>query len=87
MISFFSYGSSASAGLCTAIHRSLAVKLADIPGHCLPLELTKNGKTVCILNIYTPNNGYERVQFFQQLESYFLNNVMLLGDFNSVTLA
>ena len=46
---FFSHGSSAMAGVSTAIHRSLgvtAVKLADIPGHCLPLELTKNGETV-----------------------------------------
>ncbi len=86
---YFSHGSSALAGVCMAICRSLgvtAVKLADIPSHCLPLELTNNGEMVQILNIYAPNDGCERVKFFQNLEPYLIGNVMLLGDFNSATL-
>ena len=59
--------------------------MADIPGCCLALELTKNGEMMWIVNIYAPNNGCERIQFFQKIESYLDGNVMLLGDFNSVT--
>lgn len=46
---YFSHGTSASAGVCTAVRHSLgvmAVKLEDIPGRLLPLDLMKNGDTL-----------------------------------------
>ncbi len=55
---YFSHGTLASAGVCTAVRHSLgviAVKLKDIPGWLLPLDLKKNGEMLWILNVYAPN--------------------------------
>ena len=46
---YFSHGTLASAGVCTAVRCSLgvtAVKLKEIPGRLLPLDLLKNGETI-----------------------------------------
>ncbi len=84
---YFSHGTSASAGVCTAIHHTLGVNVVNLNrvlGHCLPLDLTKNGETVCVLNIYAPNNGKLHMNFLLDIEQYITENTMLLGDFNSV---
>ena len=55
---YFSHGTPASAGVCTAVRHSLvvtAVKLKGIPGRLLPLDLQKDGETLCILNVCVPN--------------------------------
>ena len=79
---YFSHGSSASAGVCTAIKRSLGVKvekLIDIPGHLLALDLTLDGETLRIINIYAPNKPGERLLFFEQMKTDLVRSVMLLG--------
>ena len=84
---YFSHGTSALAGVCTAICHTLGVdvvKLTGVPGYCLPLDLTKNGETVHVFNIYAPNNRKLQTNFFMDIEQYITDNVMLLGDFNSV---
>ncbi len=84
---YFSHGSSASAGVCTVIKRSLGVKVArltNIPGCLLALDLTLDGETLRIINIYALNKPGERLPFFEQMKTYLAGNVMLLGDFNSI---
>ncbi len=85
---YFLHGSSASAGVCTAVKYSLGikvVKLTDVPGCLLALDLTLQNETLRIINVYAPNNPGDRPKFFNQINSYTAGNVMLMGDFNSVT--
>ncbi len=85
---YFSHSTPASAGVCTAVRCSLgvtAVKLKGIPRRLLPLDLQKNGKTLCILNVYALNVLIECKEFFGEMEKLVFRNVMVLGDFNCVT--
>ena len=38
-----------------------------------------------IMNIYAPNNPKEYLEFFTDIEAYFLESLYLLEDFNLVT--
>ena len=85
---YYSHGTSASAGVCTAICQQLGVSViiaAEIPGHLLALDLESDGQTVCIINIYAPNLPLDRMDFFNQLENLIMVDTMLLSDFNSIT--
>ncbi len=55
---FFSHGTPASAGVCTAVKCLLGVKvsrLPDDPGCMLSLDLEKDGQSLCVITIYAPN--------------------------------
>lgn len=85
---YFSHGTSNLAVVCTAMCRALGVnvvKLTDIPGRLLPLELSHDGITFRVLNIFALNEPSSQANFLSDVESYFAENTMLLGDFNSVT--
>ncbi len=85
---YFSHGTLASAGVCTAIRHSLgvtAVKLKGIPRRLLPLDLQKDCETLHILNVYALNVSIECKEFFGEMEKLVVGNVMVLGDFNCVT--
>ncbi len=87
---FFSYGTRASTGLVTAIHRSVivnAVKMFEIRGHMLVVDVeTTNGLTQ-VINVYVPNNTSEQKAFFQAVDTCCTDQILLLGDFNSVLCA
>ena len=85
---YYSHGTSASAGVCTAIRHALdvkVVKFANMPGRLLALDLTKEGHTVRVIIVYAPNNSHDRAQFFSEMEGFLSGNLMVLSDFNSVT--
>ena len=85
---YFSHSTLASAGVCTAVRHSLgitAVKLKEIPGRLLPLDLMKNGEIIWILNVYVLNTSAEQKEYFSELAKLVSSNVIVLGDFNSIT--
>ena len=56
----FSHGTSNSAGVFIAIHRNtgvMVVKLGEIPGRLLSVDLSLDNVTTCVINIYAPNNA------------------------------
>ncbi len=56
---FFSHGTSASAGVCTAVKHSLGViisRLPDDPECMLSVDFEKDGQSLHVINIYAPND-------------------------------
>ncbi len=88
---FFSHGTSASAGLCTLVRRSScvnAVKSGEIPGRLVVVEVIQyDGRLFHVLNVYAPVEPASRQTFFVALSAYYFSDVILLGDFNSVTMS
>ncbi len=87
-ISIFLMVLPSSAGVCTAIRHALdvnVVKLEGVPGRLLVLDLSKDNETLCILNIYTPNDICDCRLFFFDFDKMIMDCCMVLGDFNSVT--
>ncbi len=86
---FFSHGTTASAGVCLAICQSKcvnAVKSAEMSGRLVGMDVTLVDGSVCqILTIYALVSPSKRAVFFSLLEKFFTDNMILVGDFNSVT--
>ena len=52
----------------------------------LALDITCTDSTILhVINIYAPNNPGEQQLFFQDIMQFFTTNMVLLGDFNSMT--
>ncbi len=86
---FYSHGTSNSCGVLTAVKQSLgimAIKMVAIGGRLLVLDLILfDGTMIRVINVYAPTNSYERLLFFKDLPQFFLEKMVLLGDFNSTT--
>ncbi len=88
---FFSHGTSASAGVCTLVRRLScvnAVKSGEIPGRLVVVEVTQHdGRSFHVLNVYAPVESALQQTFFLDLLSHYSSDMILLGDFNSVTMS
>lgn len=89
--SFFSHGSNVSAGVAFLISGDLQIqdhKVTEIiPGRMQMLEFKLFELFFSLINVYAPNVGIERVNFFKKLKSVISeisNNriIFLAGDFN-----
>ncbi len=70
---FFSHGTPALAGVCTAVKHLLGVKvsrLPDDPGHMLSLDLKKDGQSLRVINIYAPNDLVAQKLFFADTSNW-----------------
>ena len=84
---FFSHSTRASAGLVTAICRSVivnAVKTFEIRGCLLVVDVEATNGIICVINVYAPNNTSECKVFFQAVDTCCTDQMLLLGDVNSV---
>ena len=59
-------------------------EVIDPNGRYIYFELVLGDRTYKLINIYAPNNNYERVKFFCELDKWidFDNETMVGGDFN-----
>lgn len=64
----------------------IPVKVTEIPGKLLAIDICDTGVPVCIITVYALNIPKERKSFFQQIFTLTTDNTILLGDFNSVEL-
>ncbi len=73
---FFSYGSTASAGICLAVRHSMCVnvvKSVEVSGQLVGVDVTMvDGSTFQILNVYAPVSPNEHKIFFTQMERHFI---------------
>ncbi len=72
---YYSHGTSASAGVCTAVRQALdvnVVKTANVPGRLLALDLSKEGQLVRIVNVYAPNNPITEHNFLVSWKIFFV---------------
>ncbi len=60
-------------------------KCGEIPGHLLALDLQLLTSNLWVVGLYTPPIQIKHCLFFKDMHRYFNDNVLLLGDFNSVT--
>ena len=86
----FSHGTSASVGVCVAVKRSSGVnvvRLGEISGRLLALDLSResDGLAFCVICIYAPSSVIERSRFFKDWSPFVKADMILVGDFNSVT--
>ena len=83
-----------SKGVCIMFKKDLNFKLISqhncYQGRLLVLNIELNGVGYSIANIYAPNNVQERIAFYTHVRAQIdvnvlYNNLLLGGDFNSVT--
>ncbi len=63
------------------------VKAGEIPGRLLALDLSRESDSLAfhIICIYAPSSVIERSQFFKDWSPFIKGDVVLVGDFKSVT--
>ncbi len=54
-------------------------------GHLVALELQSLTHSFRVVGVYAPSIPAVQKSFFKEMQIYFMNNMLLLGDFNSVT--
>lgn len=85
-----SHGTSVSAGvaiLCRATANAVMLSVSEVvKGRLLIVRAEMNGSVLCIVNIYAPNQGSDRVGLFTKIQSelrnYSQDHIILGGDFN-----
>ncbi len=73
-----------------AICRSVivnVVKTFEIRGHLLVVDVETTNDLTRVINVYAPNNASEQKAFFQAVDTCCTDQMLLLGDFNSVLCA
>ncbi len=68
------------------VHRHVGADtsvIGVIPRHLIALDI-ECSCSICLVNIYALNNGSLQKKFFYDVTPYVRDNMILLGDFNSV---
>ena len=86
--SLWSPGSSRSKGVAVlfnpSTHYNIVNEIIDVNGRYIRFDLLIGEDKYSFINIYAPNNGYERVKFFNELNTWVEidNKTLVAGDFN-----
>ena len=84
----FNHGESNSKGVAILASRKSEIKLENLDkddeGRLITCDILWNNTPISILNIYAPNQMYNRKTFFQNLNKYLYEgeNWLIAGDFN-----
>ncbi len=84
---FFSHGTSNLAGVAMGVHRHAGITgiiSGEVSGRLLAVDFQGMYDFRCGV-LYTPNGPHEQFCFFEGLHDFVRDNMILLGDFNSVT--
>ena len=85
---YYSHGTTNSADICIAVKCGSFLSVAHcnvVQGHLVALELQSLTSTFRVVGVYAPSLPAAHKSFFKEMQNYFTNNMLLLGDFNSVT--
>ena len=91
--SFWSRGTSHSKGVTVLFNPKVNYSLSDIDidpnGRYIRVKVDQDGSFYQVINIYSPNNEYERVCFIKQIGEWLVNmeentEAVIGGDFNCV---
>ena len=87
---FFSHGTSHSKGVMILINPLLDLKvekcISDQKGRFIILKLLRDNTPLVLVNVYTPNDANQHVNFFtklnHQLQEFALESIIIGGNFN-----